>query len=59
MDVKAKTGNAHRPSTAAPPCPRCGGDMVLRTPWGARIGESFWGCSNYPRCYGTFNIDQV
>ena len=38
---------------AAPHCPKCGGQMVLRTSWGARIGTSFWGCSRYPRCCST------
>ena len=37
-----------------PTCPRCGGQMVLRTARrGARAGESFWGCKAYPRCQGT------
>ncbi len=37
----------------APACPKCGGAMILRTSWGARIGTSFWGCSRYPRCCST------
>jgi restriction system protein len=38
---------------AAPPCPRCGGSMVLRTARrGANSGGRFWGCSNYPKCRG-------
>lgn len=38
---------------AVPPktCPRCGADLVLRTAKrGANAGNSFWGCSNYPKC---------
>lgn len=32
-------------------CPRCGGTLVLRTARkGANAGNSFYGCSNYPRC---------
>ncbi|MGA2446307.1 MAG: topoisomerase DNA-binding C4 zinc finger domain-containing protein [Opitutaceae bacterium] len=37
-----------------PVCPKCGAPMVLRfTQRGARAGESFWGCPNYPQCTGT------
>lgn len=32
-------------------CPRCGGKLVLRTAKkGANAGNSFWGCSNFPKC---------
>ena len=52
---------AAAPSTAAEPakdaqagvprCPKCGGEMVLRTAKsGANQGSKFWGCSNFPRC---------
>lgn len=36
---------------ATPACPNCSAPMVLRP---ARVGryESFYGCSNYPRCRG-------
>jgi ssDNA-binding Zn-finger/Zn-ribbon topoisomerase 1 len=37
----------------APACPKCGGPMILRVSWGARIGSSFWGCARYPRCCST------
>ena len=40
-------------TTAGPACPKCGGPMVLRTSWGARIGTWFWGCARYPRCCST------
>ena len=37
----------------SPRCPKCGGDMILRTARsGANQGGKFWGCSNYPRCRG-------
>lgn len=32
-------------------CPACGSGMVRRT--NRRNGQSFWGCSQYPRCKGT------
>lgn len=37
-----------------PICPKCSSEMVRRTAKrGANAGNSFWGCSNYPRCRGT------
>ena len=41
-----------------PTCARCGARMVLRTGQsGARKGQKFWGCSNYPVCRYTKNMD--
>ena len=41
-----------------PTCPRCGVAMVMRTASrGARKGEQFYGCSNYPRCRETAAIE--
>lgn len=38
----------------APQCPKCGAPMRLRTiKKGARQGETFWGCTDYPKCDGT------
>lgn len=38
-------------------CPRCGGMLVLRTAKkGANAGNSFYGCSNYPKCRYVQNI---
>ena len=34
-------------------CPRCGGELVLRN---GKYG-SFYGCSNYPKCKFTHNVD--
>ena len=37
-----------------PECPRCGAAMALRTArQGANAGNTFWGCSTYPKCRGT------
>jgi hypothetical protein len=42
----------------APLCPKCGAVMVRRlAQWGERRGQPFYGCSNYPRCKGTFEAD--
>lgn len=38
-------------STPTPACPRCGAPMIARVAQrGLKAGESFYGCSNYPRC---------
>lgn len=43
-----------RQSQATPECPQCGGAMVKRTAKkGSNAGESFWGCTGYPKCKGT------
>jgi len=35
-------------------CERCGGGMQLRLArQGQRVGEQFWGCTNYPQCRHT------
>lgn len=38
----------------APLCPKCGSPMRQRTiKKGSHQGETFWGCTNYPKCDGT------
>jgi restriction system protein len=45
------------PDHLAPASPRCGSDMKLReAKQGANAGNTFWGCSKYPRCHGTRGI---
>ncbi len=36
---------------SAPECPFCGARTVLRK--NRKTGQSFWGCSSFPRCKGT------
>jgi ssDNA-binding Zn-finger/Zn-ribbon topoisomerase 1 len=36
-------------------CPRCGAGMVRRA--AKKSGETFWGCSFFPKCQGTRSID--
>ena len=39
-----------------PTCPRCQGEMVERTAKkGARQGQSFYGCAQFPKCRGVVN----
>lgn len=62
-DLTAETENPDPPPGAmtentAPQCPRCGSLMVLRqVRSGVNAGNSFWGCSNYPRCRAIINIE--
>lgn len=39
----------------SPSCPVCDGQMIRRKP--RHGGHPFWGCSGYPSCRGTRNID--
>lgn len=42
-----------------PRCPRCGGQMVVRTAKrGYDAGSQFLGCSGYPRCRATKSLDR-
>jgi restriction system protein len=42
----------------APPCPKCGSEMVLRTSrQGKNAGGKFWGCPRYPACRGIRQLD--
>ena len=39
-------------------CPLCGAKLVLRTARkGQNAGQQFWGCSSFPSCRYTKNID--
>jgi ssDNA-binding Zn-finger/Zn-ribbon topoisomerase 1 len=38
-----------------PPCPRCEKPMVERI--NRRDLSRFWGCSKYPKCRGTLDVD--
>ena len=41
----------------APTCPRCNGEMVERiAKKGARQGQSFYGCAQFPKCRGVVNV---
>jgi hypothetical protein len=50
------TGSKQQPPAQGPfpPCPKCGGPLVLRTArQGANAGSQFLGCAAYPACKGT------
>jgi hypothetical protein len=43
-----------------PRCPKCGGEMVLRTAkTGANQGGRFWGCKGYPNCRGILSYGET
>jgi restriction system protein len=47
----AKGGAQKSAPAAVPPCPRCGTPMVERVAkQGQYVGQTFWGCSQYPKC---------
>ena len=50
----AQAPQATAKAPAQPECPRCGAAMALRTArQGANSGNTFWGCTTYPKCRGT------
>jgi Topoisomerase DNA binding C4 zinc finger len=51
VEIKAPLKN---PSDA-PHCPRCGAVMVKRR---NKQGKAFWGCSTFPRCRGTREVER-
>ena len=56
QEAKPQPSNKAEP-ILAPLCPRCGGDMILRTAQkGANAGNQFWGCVEFPKCRGTSNL---
>jgi restriction system protein len=45
--------NIQEASKVTPVCPECGKKMVRRVARkGSRIGQEFWGCSDFPKCRG-------
>lgn len=46
--------NNSRETQSTPEYPQCGNSMVKRTAKkGSNAGESFWGCTGYPKCKST------
>ena len=40
-----------------PSCPKCNGEMIERVAKkGTRQGQSFYGCTQFPKCWGVVNI---
>lgn len=55
----AESPSAHGWATAVTQkCPLCGSEMVLRTAKkGQHAGSRFWGCSKFPTCRGTRQLE--
>jgi restriction system protein len=48
----------HTVPLQSPSCPKCGSQMVKRVAkQGKLAGNTFWGCSTYPKCRGIVAID--
>lgn len=44
----------------SPVCPKCSKEMVKRvSKQGATKGNEFWGCSDFPKCKATVQLDEV
>ncbi|MBI0426554.1 NERD domain-containing protein [Psychrobacter sp. NG27] len=56
-NLKAVEQTSHTAVAAQiPTCPRCNGEMVERTvKKGARQGQAFYGCAQFPKCRGVVN----
>ena len=54
LDAKARgqePDGAESTHPGAPSCPRCGGNLVVRTVRkGKNAGRWFWGCETFPKC---------
>lgn len=54
--ILAPTEHTAKPNQT-PTCPRCNGAMVARVAKkGARQGQSFYGCVQFPKCRGVVNV---
>jgi ssDNA-binding Zn-finger/Zn-ribbon topoisomerase 1 len=41
-----------------PNCPKCNSEMIKRVAKkGARQGQTFFGCRQFPKCRGVVNVD--
>lgn len=57
MDENNKSFNSKIGEQQILKCPKCNGDLVLRTAnRGSNIGNQFYGCSNFPKCKYIQNI---
>jgi restriction system protein len=44
-------------SSVAPPCPKCGSNMLRRI--NKTTKSEFWGCSSFPKCRGTLESSEL
>jgi four helix bundle suffix protein len=56
--ARLETRDRQQAEAGAPECPECGKPMRQRTARsGKKAGRPFWGCTGYPECKGTREID--
>ncbi|OYT58311.1 DNA topoisomerase I [Euryarchaeota archaeon ex4484_162] len=53
--IRTNIRNALREEQTIGKCPKCGGNMVIRT---SQQGKRFVGCTNYPKCDNTYPLPQ-
>ena len=53
--IHDKNNRTTSSAKSLPQCPKCGVSLIIRK---SRKGELFYGCSNYPKCKFTVDIDQ-
>lgn len=57
--LQKRTKQTTSQASQADKCPQCGGTLVLRTAGkGTKAGHPFWGCSNFPKCRYTRDMDK-
>ena len=55
---KVETASTAPKLSTEPSCPTCNSPMAMRTAKrGKSAGSQFWGCSRYPKCRGTRQLD--
>ncbi len=58
IESRKASASSDKPAIATEKCPWCGGELVVRTAKrGPHPGSQFYGCSNYPSCTFTKNLD--
>jgi len=57
-DIPAHPQPNSKDANSTPRCPKCGGEMILRTAKnGTNEGGKFWGCSGFPKCRGILKFE--
>lgn len=58
IEIPAQSQPIIKDANSTPCCPKCGGEMILRTAKnGANEGGKFWGCSGFPKCRGILKFE--
>ena len=60
LDDNAKVEEEATEYKTTPDCPVCGKEMLQReAKKGKNAGNKFWGCTQYPKCRGVLDIEEV